>query len=163
ATGGMAGPVCLWDAATGKLLRPFEGQQSWAGHLAFSEDGRTLISGGGDFSASLWEVATGKERARFAGHRAAVRAVALSRGRRLASGSEDTTILVWDVTGGAAASAARSRAQLDALWQDLGGADAAQAHRALWALVAAPREAVPFLQEKVRPAADTPRPTQERV
>ncbi|MBY0528552.1 MAG: WD40 domain-containing protein [Gemmataceae bacterium] len=44
------------------------------------------------------EVATGKERARLTGHLARVLSVAFAAdGKTLASGSEDTTILVWDV------------------------------------------------------------------
>jgi hypothetical protein len=41
-------------------------------------------------------------------------------------------------------------AELDALWTDLAGKDAAKAYRAIWALVAAPEQSVPFLGGRLR-------------
>src|SRR5262249_49769418 len=63
--------------------------------------------------------------------------------------------LVWDVS--AISRAARARqgelkaGQVEALWADLAGADAARAYQAVLALAAAPRQAVPFLKERLRP------------
>jgi hypothetical protein len=77
-------------------------------------------------------------------------------GRTLASGGSDTTILLWDLTGGARDGrlkpAALTAAQLDGLWSDLGG-DAGKAEHALWALARAPAQGVPFLRERLRPVA----------
>jgi hypothetical protein len=50
-------------------------------------------------------------------------------------------------------SAELAPAELKGLWADLGSDDAARAHRAHWSLVAAPRQAVPFLQAQLAPAA----------
>jgi hypothetical protein len=41
--------------------------------------------------------------------------------------------------------------EMDALWADLAGDDAARAYRAAWTLVLAPRQAVPWLRERLRP------------
>jgi hypothetical protein len=83
-----------------------------------------------------------------------VRAVAISRdGRRIASGSVDTTILVWDATAGALPNAALSAEQLQTLWRDLRDADAGRAYRALWRMVLAPKQALPFLAEHLCPVA----------
>jgi hypothetical protein len=46
-----------------------------------------------------------------------------------------------------------SARELEALWQDLGAEDGARADRAVWALAAAPRRAVPFLRTRLRPVA----------
>src|SRR5439155_16140056 len=129
----------------------------------FSADGKTLASANVDFhplgprlpSISLWEMATGKERRRFEGHRAEVNSVAFAPdGRTLASGSCDTTALVWDVTGlqiqeGEPEERAinPSPAQQDGNWRDLAGEDAAKAFKATWALTATPRETLALIRE----------------
>jgi WD40 repeat protein len=75
--------------------------------LAFAPDGKTLATatgtsyrGPGQNLVQLWDVATGKEIRRFAGHRDAVTAVAFTPdGAAVVSGSADNTILVWSVRG----------------------------------------------------------------
>jgi RNA polymerase sigma factor (sigma-70 family) len=75
--------------------------------FAFSPDGKTLVSGGHDYTLRLWDMATGKEVRRLLGHRGAVRNLALSPdGSVLASsgdawrGQEPGRILLWDVGTG---------------------------------------------------------------
>jgi hypothetical protein len=87
----------------------------------------------------------------FGGHPGGVRALAFTLdGRRLVSSSDDTTALVWDLTGGAKEETL-TRPQLEALWADLASEDAARAYRAVWSLAAAPRQSVPFLELRLRP------------
>src|SRR5262249_4640542 len=77
----------------------------------------------------LCHLATGKEVRRLEGHRGKVSCLAFSAdGRRLASGSQDTTVLVWYLgrpNGGLPAAAPLSARELDGLWADLAGTDAA--------------------------------------
>ena len=69
--------------------------------VAFSRDGKTLVSAGEDPVLRLWEVATGKEVRQFRGHQKAVLTVAFSPDNKtLVSGSEDHTIRIWDVATG---------------------------------------------------------------
>src|SRR5439155_15882173 len=74
----------------------------------------------------------------------------------LASASFDTTVLLWDATG---LTAKRQQAKplsvenLNRLWGDLAGNDASRAYDAIATLALAPKQAVPFLQERVKPAA----------
>ena len=57
--------VRLWDSATGKEIRRFEGHTRRVHTVAFSSDGNRVLSGSSDKTARLWEVATGKELQRF--------------------------------------------------------------------------------------------------
>jgi WD40 repeat protein len=92
-----------YDVATGKEHLKIDG----VGHVvAISPDGKTLAALDEDDikKIHLIEAHTGKKRGHFTGHAARVRALAFSAdGERLASGSEDTTVLVWDVAGQAEA------------------------------------------------------------
>ena len=90
----------LWDSATGKEIRRLEGN-SQASIIAFSPDGRTVLTGSHDLTARLWEVATGKEIRRLEGHSGPILALALSPDGRyaLTSGFDKTTRL-WDSATG---------------------------------------------------------------
>jgi WD40 repeat protein len=70
--------------------------------LAFTADGKTLLSASGDGLIRLWDPATGKERRRLQGHTGAVLSLALTPdGKRLASGGADRTVRFWDLEGAA--------------------------------------------------------------
>ncbi len=146
----------LWSLATGREVRRYKSSAGDIRSVVFSPDGKTLAAAAWD-TVVLWEVASGKERGRFAGHQEWIWSVDFSPdGRLLASGSLDNTALVWDVTAvcpnGRWSSGDVRTEEIDRLGTDLGGADAAQAHRALWRMVAAPRQAVPYLAKRLRPA-----------
>jgi WD40 repeat protein len=68
--------------------------------LALSPDGRTVAWGSqADPLVHLLDVATGKERHAFAGHESGIVSLIFSAdGKTLVSGSNDTTLLVWDLT-----------------------------------------------------------------
>jgi RNA polymerase sigma factor (sigma-70 family) len=169
AVGGWKGTTGLWAPATGKLVRRIDDPSEQIGALAFSPDGRTLALAGD--AVRLWEVATGQLHATRTGHSqwdvagcrftytGPVSALAFSRdGRYLASGGIDTTILTWDLAGPAAR---LTRPRLEALWADL-ASGAAEAHQAVRALAAAPKQAVPYLGERLRPVAPLTAADRER-
>jgi WD40 repeat protein len=90
---------------TGEELRQFKHGQGQINAVAFSPDGKTLASAGGEFEKSaelkLWNLAKGKEIRTLEGHTSDVLAVAFSRdGKKLASGSRDQTARLWDVGTG---------------------------------------------------------------
>jgi WD40 repeat protein len=91
----------LWDLQTGKEVRRFEGHTSLCISVAFSRDGRRILTGSWDETIRLWDVATGKELRRFEGHMAHVEKIAFSPdGRRALSVGYDHTMRLWDVTSG---------------------------------------------------------------
>jgi WD40 repeat protein len=84
-----------------RLGRPQQGNGHEVSSLAFSPDGTRVAAPGPGFSVLLWDVASGKELRRFAGHHSDVNSVALSPdGKLLATGSDDTTLRFWDVESG---------------------------------------------------------------
>jgi WD40 repeat protein len=108
--------IDLWDVQTGKkwLTLPDAAGAKYHGmvYFAWSPDSRALAVAADD-KIYVWELATQKLRCVLRGHQAEVRSVAFSPdGRLLASGSVDTTVLVWDVTGRAGAMPVRLRREL---------------------------------------------------
>ncbi len=156
------GGVSIWDAEKGKLLRTIP--LPAADGLAVSPDGRFLAAAEPwslneqkpyQKHITLWEVATGDKLKQWVGHPAATRVLAFSPdGRRLASGSFDTTCLIWDVTGrmhnGRLRPDPLSSKNLEPVWNDLALKDAAAAYRAVWILVADPKSSVPFLDSRLQ-------------
>jgi WD40 repeat protein len=147
--------ISLWEVASGKLrqrlrVRQQDGNPALLACASYSPDGRTLAVGTHDDGrVGIWEVASGQERRIFQGHEAAVLSLACAPdGKRLASSSDDGTVLLWDVRGRGAGPALAKR---EVLWTRLSG-DAAVADQAIRDLLQTPTESVAFLKEQVRPA-----------
>ncbi|HEV3237570.1 MAG TPA: WD40 repeat domain-containing protein, partial [Gemmataceae bacterium] len=94
---------------------------------------------------------TGKELRTFGGHRGEIRSLAFSQdGRRLASSSNDSTVVVWDLAAASPGQTLDDKA-LDGLWADLAGDDAKAAYKAVWRMTLAPKATLPVLTKKLRP------------
>jgi WD40 repeat protein len=101
------GRLTLWELASGQqravVKEPFAVR--W---LSYTADGQTLLSAGSSQPGStlrlqLWDAATAQRRSarELSGHTDGMTAVAFTRdGRTVASGSQDTTVRVWDVATG---------------------------------------------------------------
>jgi RNA polymerase sigma factor (sigma-70 family) len=175
----------LWDTSTGKVVRQFHREPRvekrrgaiavgggkpvvvsegpgprFVNGVAFTPDGRCLVSAESDGSVVVWEVLTGQVRREFLGHQGEVNGLAVSPdGRKAASVSTDLTALVWDVTGLLHRGPRPGRATAERLaehWDALGGQDAEKAGRAALALTATPDQAVELLKKKLLPDATPP-------
>jgi len=119
-----------------------------------SADGRWLAGARRpDGTISVWDLATGAEVAKRSGYGTPVECLAFRPdGKALASGHDDGTALVWDLSGLAPIKPAATNRE--AAWTDL-AADAERAYRAVLALAADPGCAA-FLRGRVKPTAAAP-------
>jgi WD40 repeat protein len=69
--------------------------------VAYSPDGKHIVTGSLDETVKIWDSATGKEKCTLTGHSDWVRSVAYSPdGKHVVSGSRDNTVKVWDAQTG---------------------------------------------------------------
>lgn len=95
--------VRRWDVATGLQLLPvLEGHTSRVTSVAFSPDGKQIVSGSWDKTVQRWDAATGLQLLPvLEGHTGWVSSVAFSpNGKQIVSGSNDQTVRRWDTATG---------------------------------------------------------------
>jgi len=105
ATGGWSSDderIKIWDANTGKLVAILKGHTRDVFCLAWTADGRTLISGSWDSTIRTWNTSTWQHLAVLTGHgTSSVEGIAISpNGRILASASLDKTARLWNLNNG---------------------------------------------------------------
>ena len=78
-------------------LEPLIGHSDWIRSLAFSPDGKTILSGSNDRTVRVWDIETGRLLHLLTGHRDRVKCVGISPdGQRMLSCSADGQVRVWD-------------------------------------------------------------------
>jgi WD40 repeat protein len=93
--------VKLWDVNTGNCIKTLTGHTNWVWSVAFSPDGKTLVSSSYDRTVRLWDVTTGRCIRTLTGHTREIYSVSFSRdGQTVASGCADETARLWDVNTG---------------------------------------------------------------
>jgi len=110
------GSIRLWDLDSGEALMSIATVWSpdsekapitiptgrhWVRALGIAPDGRYVISGSEDRTLMVWDLHTGGEALRLAGHGARINSVAVSPdGETAISASADNTLKVWELTRG---------------------------------------------------------------
>ena len=94
--------IRMWDAVSGQLLRVLEGSTGYGDAVvAFSPDGKWLVSGSDGHSVKLWDLVAGRLVRTLEGHKSIITSVAFSPdGRKLASASYDLSVKLWDLFSG---------------------------------------------------------------
>jgi WD40 repeat protein len=110
-SGGTNSPARLWNVVTGKevgVFIPPPGSPNinplstpTINSVAFSPDGRFVLTGSLDRTARLWDAANGQLVRNYVGHTNSVTSVAFSPdGRYILTGSLDGTVRLWEVGSG---------------------------------------------------------------
>lgn len=179
ATADLPGKLRFWDPVKGSLLRTVTQPRCFTPCVAFAPNGKVVVTGNGKGNVrydeannnlfadetkgnlQLWDVATGRQLLELdkLNGQMMVSAVFARGGRALVTIDSDGGVLLWDLHPVSAlrpAAVALGPKELDRLWSDLAGGDVVAANRSAWALVAVPKQTIPFLQKRLRPAAAHP-------
>ena len=90
-----------WQRQIHQDLRTFRGHLSELWAVAFSPDGQRILTGSGDNTAKVWNVATGQELFTLTSHSDAIKSAAFSPdGLRIVTASADNTAKLWDAING---------------------------------------------------------------
>ncbi len=105
AAGSADGKIYLWSLPDGteppSLRRQIDAHRGWVWSLQYARDGRSLLSGSGDWTASVWNLASGERTLHLKGHFNEVFVASFSPdGTRVTTASNDNTVRIWDARSG---------------------------------------------------------------
>lgn len=90
--------VRLWDLDSDEEIRRYKGHLGQVWDVAFSADGRYLISSGDDYTARIWDVETGSNAMSWATDSGIYTFAAFSPDDRLIALPHKEKILIWDIS-----------------------------------------------------------------
>lgn len=92
------GVAKVWDLESRTQIGSFAGHGDVIDDVVFIDQGRSVISAGGEGKIRIWDVQNPESAILLEGHEQSVRRLALAPdGRTLASGADDGTIRLWDL------------------------------------------------------------------
>lgn len=151
--------VSVYESATGKQTDTLD--RNWEDgpfqDVCFSPDGRHIAtcSMGSAGAVVVWELATRTAVRRFTAETGTVAAVGfLEGGRRVASLSADSGVIVWDVTR-RDGKKPPSEAELTTAWGTLDKVNAGNGDPGVWTLAAGGKAAIPLIRNGVTNAGET--------
>ncbi len=96
------GEARVWDVASGEVIQSAPRHARDVIAVAFTPDGRTLVTASKDSTARFWDAATGAAVGAVVRHNGWINALAPTPdGRAVLTGSDDTTARLWSVPDGA--------------------------------------------------------------
>ena len=148
------GELRIWETASGGDRLRLSTQGRTVSTAIFSRDGRVLVAGTSSGELLAYDLDTGKEVLRRAGHRGPVRCLRFSPDESLlASGGDDTTVLLWDAAPLRIARSVHKATPEEAAswWDELASKDVGKAYAVVKAMGNAAAEAVSILKLKLEP------------
>ena len=159
AAGMFANAIRLFDLTVPREnpehnARTLDGHRGVVNSVAWSVNGRCLVSAGFDKTVRVWEFGNGQPISNWPGHAGEVTAVAFHpAGRLVVSGSRDTSLLVWDAIGLGLGGKLSEPPPMDitalnTLWSDLASNNNPRGNHALWTMVSV-KDNAKYLAKKV--------------
>jgi hypothetical protein len=130
---------------------------NWPPIATYSPDGSLFLISDAEGQMHVLDAFSGRRIRIVSGHGGSFSSYSFSRSGRLMAtvSANDSTGIVWDTTrifrGLAESPRDLSPDDLSALWEDLANNDAMKAHQAIGRLTSAPRQALPWLREHLKP------------
>jgi len=95
--GFVGSKIHLWNTTTRSRIGQLEGHRGFVSALAFSPDGRTLVSASADQTVALWDWESMERIRVLRGHESVIRDIAISPdGQTIASAGNDRSVKLWD-------------------------------------------------------------------